>query len=257
MAQYTEHTCTLSDGVNIFFTDSGAPAAADYTTLVVFHGTGFNGFSLTPLHQHAHQHNFRTILCNRRGYYGSTQYTDDEIAELHEGDKAFQDRLALQIARLLEYFIEHQHTPRPTDDGKKGGFILMGWSFGGASALALLSDPAAIPGQLYETIEPYLRSLVLYDPPFEALGHSPPPLPELYNAFADPAYTTFDAKFINFQYWISSYSKHPNIASGDAAGMFVAKPPADTANSTFGRWTDEEKARYTDKAAAIRVDLPA
>ncbi|KAF7378222.1 Aminodeoxychorismate synthase [Mycena sanguinolenta] len=257
MTQFTEHTCTLPDGIDIFYTDSGAPATRDYTTLVAFHGTGFNGFSLWPLHKHAHQRNVRTILCNRRDYHGSTPHTNDEIAELQSGNKAFQDRLALQTAWLLAHLIEHQHTPRPTGDGKKGGFVLMGWSYGAASALALLADPVAIPGELYQTIEPYLRSLVLYDPPFQALGHPPPSLPGLYDAFADPDYTTLDAKFTNFQRWISSYYKHPNIASRDAAGMFVAKPPADTANSTFDRWTDEEKARYSEIVAAVRVDLPA
>ncbi|KAF7368507.1 Aminodeoxychorismate synthase [Mycena venus] len=257
MAQYTEHTCTLPNGVNMFYTDSGAPPTTDYTTLLVFHGTGFNGFCLTPLHQHAHAHNLRIILCNRRDYHGSSPFTDDEIAELHAGKKMFQDRIALQTAWLLEHFIKHENTPRPTDDGKKGGFILMGWSFGCSSVLALLSDPVAIPAQLYQTVEPYLRSFVLDDPPFEAMGHFPPQLPELYNAFADPAYTTFEEKFANFQHWISSYFKHPNIGSGDAAGMFVAKPSPDSANSTFSRWTDEEKVRYSEQAAAVRADLPA
>ncbi|KAJ7830656.1 Alpha/Beta hydrolase protein, partial [Mycena olivaceomarginata] len=254
---YTEHTCTLPDGVNILYTDSGTPSTTDYTTLVVFHGTGFNGFSMSPLHAHFQSQNLRIIVCNWRDYRGSTPHTDAEIAELHAGDKAFQDRLALQTAWLLEHFIVHEHTPKPTVDGKNGGIILMGWSFGGASALALLADPGIVPPQLYQNIEPYLRSLVLYDPPFEALGHTPPQLPEFYNAFADPEYTTFDAKFANFQHWISSYFSRPDIASADAAGMFVAKAPTESANSTFGRWKDEERMEYSDAAAALRADLPA
>ncbi|KAJ7333437.1 hypothetical protein DFH08DRAFT_1021130, partial [Mycena albidolilacea] len=133
----------------------------------------------------------------------------------------------------------------------------LGWSFGGASALVLLADPGIVPPQLYQTIEPYLHSLVLYDPPFEALGHIPPQLPEFYNAFSDPEYTTFDAKFANFQHWISSYFPHPDIASANAAGMFFAKAPTESANSTFGRWTNEEKMEYSDAAAALRADLPA
>lgn len=32
-----------SKGTELFFTDSGAPASDDYTTLVIFHGSGFNG----------------------------------------------------------------------------------------------------------------------------------------------------------------------------------------------------------------------
>jgi hypothetical protein len=40
---YTEHTAILPDGIEIYYTDSGAPRSNDYTTLVVLHGSGFNG----------------------------------------------------------------------------------------------------------------------------------------------------------------------------------------------------------------------
>jgi hypothetical protein len=38
----------------------------------------------------------------------------------------------------------------------------MGWSFGNATMLSLFSDPDVIPRTLYETVEPYMMSLILY-----------------------------------------------------------------------------------------------
>lgn len=40
---YNEYTVKLPDGVEIYYTDSGAPRSNDYTTLVILHGSGFNG----------------------------------------------------------------------------------------------------------------------------------------------------------------------------------------------------------------------
>ncbi|KAF8213022.1 hypothetical protein K438DRAFT_1957603 [Mycena galopus ATCC 62051] len=39
MACYTEHTVKLPDGIKIFYTDSGAPKAVNYTTIVILHGS--------------------------------------------------------------------------------------------------------------------------------------------------------------------------------------------------------------------------
>lgn len=68
----------------------------------------------------------------------------------------------MQLAWFLEHFVEHENTPKVSLDRKSGGFILMGWSFGNATTLSLLADPAVLPTELYERIESYLRSLILY-----------------------------------------------------------------------------------------------
>lgn len=102
------------------------------------------------------------IIWNRRDYRGSTKYTDAELEDLAAGRKVFQDRLAMQLAWFLEHFVKHENTPKVSLDRKSGGFILMGWSFGNATTLSLLADPAVLPTELYERIEPYLRSLILY-----------------------------------------------------------------------------------------------
>ncbi|KAJ7431521.1 Alpha/Beta hydrolase protein [Mycena galericulata] len=254
MAFYTEHTVKLLDGVELFYTDSGPPDSADYTTMIVLHGTAFNGDSMVPLHEHAHANNFRIVIWNRRDYRGSTKYTDEELEDLKAGRKIFQDRLMLQIASFFEHLIKHENTPKLSHDRKAGGFILMGWSFGNATTLALLSDPAVIPASLYDIIEPYLMSVVLYDPPYTALGYTLPGQETVYNPWTDPDYPTPEQVYDNFQHWVSSYYTHPDIASGKLSGMSFEKR---TAKRTVNSWTEDEKERYFDKVAAARSDLPA
>ncbi|KAK6967072.1 hypothetical protein R3P38DRAFT_3509040 [Favolaschia claudopus] len=136
--------------------------------------------------------------------------------------------------------------------------LFMGWSFGAAYPIALLAQSTAVPTELHQTIEPYLRAVVVNEPPIEALGLAPPPLPNLYNAFTDPEYPAFEAKFENFQNWISSYSRHPDLTLDDPSGLYVGKPSSESCSqsSTFGRWSAGEKARYCEAAAPMRADLP-
>ncbi|KAG6871570.1 hypothetical protein C0995_002970, partial [Termitomyces sp. Mi166 len=82
----SSHTYTLTDGINIYFTDSGAPpSSTDYTTLIILHGSAFNGEGFEKMHTFAHGYNLRTVIWNRREYPGSTKYTDAEIDDLHNG----------------------------------------------------------------------------------------------------------------------------------------------------------------------------
>ncbi|KAJ7447873.1 Alpha/Beta hydrolase protein [Mycena galericulata] len=262
MAQlYTEHTLKLPDGVEILYTDSGAPGTSDYTTLVVLHGTAFNGYGFVRLHEYASKYNMRVILCNRRGYHGSTKFSEGEVAEMRAAPKAFQDRVALQLAWFLQHFVKEERIPKATLDNANrnlgGGIVLMGWSFGNATSLALLADPGVIPKDVYGVIEPYLRTLVVYgacffseffgstdgkllcvDPPDAVLAYSDPKIDGVYHPFADPEYTTFEEKFDAFLVWVSSYHQHPNLAARDPSGLTCARP---TENPTpiINRWTAE------------------
>ncbi|KAJ7179679.1 hypothetical protein C8R46DRAFT_887763 [Mycena filopes] len=251
---YTDHTFKASDGIEIFYTDSGAPSTVDYTTLVVLHGSAFNGDGLVGLHEHAHKNNLRVVLWNRRDYRGSTKYTDAELKDLHEGRKVFQDRLALQLAEFFQYFIKHENTPALTADRKAGGFILMGWSFGNATTLSLLSDSAVIPKGIYNMIEPYIMSLVMYDPPYTALGYILPDQEKYYDPWTDPDYPTPEQLYDNFQQWVSSYYTHKNIGSGNREEMSFEKR---TEKRTVAGWTEEQKEKYFDKVAAVRTELPS
>ncbi|KAJ7041541.1 hypothetical protein C8F04DRAFT_1300951 [Mycena alexandri] len=252
--QYFEDTLKLPDGVEIRYTDSGALNTSDYTTMIVIHGTGFNGYALAQLHAYAQKYNLRIVLCNRRHYHGSTKYSEEELAELTVGSKCFQDKLGLQTAWFLEHFVKNEGTPKVTADRRAGGVILVGWSFGNATTLALLADPEVIPQPVYETVEPYLRSLVLYDPPNLALGYPGTGIEEKYNPLADPSCTTPTQVFENFQKWVSSYFQHPDVASGLASGLSSEKC---TDKKTIDRWTPEEKAKFCEEDGATRTDVPS
>ncbi|KAJ7660263.1 Alpha/Beta hydrolase protein [Mycena polygramma] len=254
MASYTEHTVKLPDGIELCYTDTGAPASASYSTLIVHHGSGFNGDGFIPLHQHAHRSNLRVLALNRRDYRGSTKYTDAELEDLKEGQKIFQDHLAIQLAWFLEHFIHHEGVPKVSQDRKSGGFIIMGWSFGIATTLSLLSDPAVLPQTLYDTIEPYVMTIVLYDPPYSGLGYPHPNDEHWYDVFADSEYPTPEQMYENFLVWVSSYFTHPDIASGKPSGISYAKR---TGKWTFSTWSVEEKDKYFDKMAAVRSEFPA
>ncbi|KAJ7156538.1 Alpha/Beta hydrolase protein [Mycena crocata] len=253
-AFYTEHTVKLPDGIELLYTDSGAPKSTNSTTLVVLHGSGFSGDGMISLHEHAHKNNLRVILWNRRDYRGSTKYTDDELDDLKAGRKIYQDRLALQTAWFFHHFIQHENIPKLSVDRKAGGFILMGWSFGNATTLALLSDPAVIDKPLYDSIEPYIMSLVLYDPPYTALGYTIPNREIFYDPWKDSDYPTPELVYANFQDWVSSYFKHPDLASGKPSGMSFAKRAE---KRTVDKWTKEQKEHYFDTKAAVRTEMPA
>ncbi|KAJ7087054.1 hypothetical protein C8R43DRAFT_908925, partial [Mycena crocata] len=226
----------------------------EYTTLVVLHGSVFNGDGMITLHEHAHQNNLRVIIWNRRDYRGSTKYSDEELADLNAGRKVFQDRLSLQIAWFFEHFIKHENIPKVGPDRKSGGFILLGWSFGNATALALLSDPAVIPKPLYESIEPYVMSLVLYDPPYTALGYPLPDHEGFYNPFTDSTYPTIELVYDNFLDWVSSYFKHPDLASGKPTGFSSTKR---SKRRTVNKWSKEQREHYFDISAGIGTEFPA
>ncbi|KAJ7605120.1 hypothetical protein DFH06DRAFT_1385405 [Mycena polygramma] len=254
MTTFTEHTVKLPDGIELYYTDSQAPSSSSYTTLVVLHGSAFTGDGFVPLHEHARQHNLRVITLNRRDYRGSTKYTNAELEDLKGGRKIFQDRLAMQLAWFLEHLINHEGISKVSWKCKSGGLILVAWSFGNATMLSLFSDPIVIPNALYETIEPYLLSVVLYEPAYPALGYAEPPDERFYKPFADPDYPAGDPFYSNIQHWSSSYYTHPDIASGKASGISYAKR---TEKCTVSSWTEEEKKRYFDQMAAVRSEFPA
>ncbi|KAG6864538.1 hypothetical protein C0991_008885 [Blastosporella zonata] len=158
----TSHTYKLVGDIDIFFTDSGPPpSSTDYTTLIVLHGSAFTGDGFEKLHNYSHKHNLRTVIWNRRDYPGSTQYTDAEIDDLNNGRKIFLDRLAIQVADFLKQYIEKESIPKISADRKAGGFAIMGWSMGSATAMPLFSEPSLLAPELYALLEQYVKDLVL------------------------------------------------------------------------------------------------
>ncbi|KAF8067706.1 hypothetical protein FPV67DRAFT_1415804 [Lyophyllum atratum] len=248
----SSHTYNLSGGVEIFFTDSGAPpGSTNYTTLIVLHGSAFTGQCFEKMHEYAHANDLRTVIWNRRDYYGSTKYTDAELEDLNEGRKVFLDRLAVQVADFLKQYIEKESIPKISADHKSGGFAIMGWSMGTATAMPLFSDPSLISSELYTLLEPYVKDLVLYDPPYLSFGYELPADHKTYNPWTDPDCKTPEELYKNFGFWVSSYYDHPDV-SGTIHGLDYRKR---TDHATITSWTPEEFRTNYCESAAVRSEL--
>ncbi|EEB93610.1 hypothetical protein MPER_07705, partial [Moniliophthora perniciosa FA553] len=242
MPAFTPHTYTLSDSIEIFFTDSGAPPnSTDYTTLLVLHGSAFNGHGFEKLHDYAHELNLRVLIWNRRDYPGSTKYTDEELEELNQGKKIFIDRLGAQVADFLKQFIEKEKIPKATPDRKAGGIAVMGWSMGTATAMSLFSDPSIISSELYNHLKEYVKDLILDDSPHLCFGYEVPEGEKTYDPWTDPNCKTPEELYQNFGFWVSSFYDHPNPLSGKLSDMDIRTR---TDEVTATKWTPEEFGRY-------------
>ncbi|KAG6827753.1 hypothetical protein H0H92_010575 [Tricholoma furcatifolium] len=212
----------------------------------------FNAESFEKLHDLAHDFNLRTLVLNRRGYPGSSQYTDAEMDDLHHGRKVFLDRLAIQLGDFIRQFIENNpDVPKVSLDRKSGGFAIMGWSIGGATAMPLFSDPSLFNEELYGLLEIYVRVLILNDLPYIALGISLPPNTSAYNPWADPEYRTSQEFYQNFCYWASSYFDHPNFSAGSIEALDMRRR---TEHMTIMDWTPEQFKRFYSEPAAMRTE---
>lgn len=246
-------TATIdSKGSQFFYTDSGpVPGSSDYTTLVIYHGSAFTGDTFHKLLPLGAKDNVRLVILNRRDYAGSSKYTDAELDDLNAARKTALERIALDVANFLVWFVDTQHPPPASADGKTGGLALMGWSLGNAMPLALFAHPEVVPKETYAKLEPYVRLLILYDPPFLTFGHDQPP--DVYSPFTDPAFKTPQEIFDNFQYWVSGYYDHPDLGSRTVRGMDFSKRGKD---ASAGHFTPKEMAKNYDGLAAARTEAP-
>ncbi|KAJ4482855.1 hypothetical protein C8J55DRAFT_559677 [Lentinula edodes] len=178
-------TYTLSEGIELSFTDSGVPpGSADYTTVVFLHGGIFNAYQFHKVHAHAHAQNLRTVLLHRRDYAGSTSYSATEIEELEQGSVTFWERLSAQVAQFLEIFIERERIPKLTrklsssrettcsfaatsvkeNRGGNGGIAILAWSAGCSTVLSFLggTQNPLISKELYQLLQQYVGNCILY-----------------------------------------------------------------------------------------------
>ncbi|KAF9020543.1 alpha/beta-hydrolase [Hymenopellis radicata] len=205
-------------GDKLFYTDTGpVPDSTDYKTLFLFHGSAFTGHTFHRLIPMAAANNLRLVIVNRRDYPGSTKYTDEELQSLKEGKQEFLEAVGRETLTFLSWYVKNHDIPKLSADRKLGGIVVLGWSLGAATPLAMLAYPETIPKELYDSVEPYLKQAVLYDPPLLAFGYDQPP--ELYNPFTDPDLKTPEEVFANFGVWVSSYYNHPDLSTRSPKGL--------------------------------------
>ncbi|KAK0469656.1 uncharacterized protein EV420DRAFT_55064 [Desarmillaria tabescens] len=250
--------CIDTKGTEYSFTDSGpVVGSSDYTTLVIYHGTLFNGESfrkLFPLLDTTLE-NIRLIIISRRSYRGTTKHTDAEIASLAQGSTEFLEVLAQDVANFLIWVINNLDIPKVGADRKSGGLAIMGWSAATSTTLALLGQPQAIPRESYDKIEPYLRKLIIYDSPLMSFGYDFPP--EAYNPFIDQTSFTSPQEWLDhLNTWLSGYYSHPDTSSRALSGLDTTSKR--TNQTTMDTLTDGEKQTFIEvTAAATGADLGA
>ncbi|KAG6864181.1 hypothetical protein C0991_011800 [Blastosporella zonata] len=247
---FSSHTYTLTDAIDIYFTDSGppSPSSTDYTTVIAFHGSAFNGESFEKLRTYGHGYNLRTVIWNRRGFPGSSKYSDADIDDLQNGRNVFLDRLAILVGDFVKQFVEQESVPKISADRRSGGIALLGWSMGCPTAMALFSNPNIFSKETYTLLEAYVKDLVLDDPPIFCFGMDIPANAEFYNPWTDPNSKTEQETADNFMAWVSSYYDHPDF---HAASLDNRKRTDHTTS-----FIPEQLKRYDTGEAAARSEFP-
>ena len=169
-------------GTRLYYEDSGAPSA-NYTTLVLVHGSGFHsgkGYLHTTLIPGvlinvfaasfqrmipcAAEHNLRLIIPNLRDYPHSTPYTAEELEDLRgpsreRQEKALQSR-GLELAAFLKEVVK--------SDPSIGPMSLLAWSAGHCQTNALFAYADHVPKDTIELLNTHLRSYILYGTCFQS-----------------------------------------------------------------------------------------
>ena len=183
--------------------DTGAPGGSlNYTTLVILHGYVWHSgesqivtstdhrlssclvllswrnwsANFTKLVTLARKYNTRLILLNRRGYPGSTPYTDEARATLPDrgpdaDEEAMEDarrRLQLflkerayEILVFLKELVTSDNIPPAQPEKNAGGIVVVGWSYAAVLMTALLEYAPGFPSDDVE-LGNYVRRVVSF-----------------------------------------------------------------------------------------------
>ncbi|KLO13268.1 hypothetical protein SCHPADRAFT_372631 [Schizopora paradoxa] len=242
------------------FDDSGAPVSVlDYTTLVVLHGCAFNKNptdtfqKLLPL---AAQNKLRIVLLNRREYSDTKPFTEEEISLFDSPDdqthELFFDARAQELAEFLADFATKENLPKAC--ANRGGLAVMGWSAGNAYALSLLSHASAIKDATREQLEPFMRTMVIFDTPGYVIGRDS--LLGQTFVLLDSSHTV-EERARMFGYWVSSYFDHSNISSRRFEDLQLMPDPTEKTGASTSRMTEAEYQSMVNPEASLRADVPA
>ncbi|KAF9523744.1 hypothetical protein CPB83DRAFT_886742 [Crepidotus variabilis] len=249
----SQNVAVLPSGLELAYTDSGAVSgSSNYTTLILVHGCGFNARTFETLHDHAATFNLRTIAFQRRDYPGSTPFTDDEITEIQQGSEEYLSKTQNMMIDFIRYVVEKLSIPAiwklsGQEAGKlDGGIALLGWSLGSYFPLALFSNPERVTPESRKILGKYLRSLIIYDSPYVALGF---PLPSIKpSAGEEESVSPSD-----FPAAVSSYFDQPDNWAGDLDQL---DQRSKTEKNIWSDWTEEQRNKYVTMSTLLRCEFP-
>ncbi|GJE91053.1 alpha/beta hydrolase [Phanerochaete sordida] len=246
----------IQENVSIFYQDSGAPPnATTYTTIVVVHGLIVNGATFARLLPQASAHGLRIITMNNRDYAGSTPYTDTELAELISPDTEVQAsavrRWGGEVAAFVHFVCTTLQVPAATSGS--GGVVLYAESLSSIAALAILGDPRTTSPELRAVLAPYLRKVVLYEPPGFVFGARP--AGGLTFPVADAA-VPVDAKAAAFLGWCSAHYAAVSALGDQTPEALKARDAAPLPTpSSFKGLSQNELAQLVDPGVVGRSAL--
>ncbi|PCH43959.1 hypothetical protein WOLCODRAFT_133046 [Wolfiporia cocos MD-104 SS10] len=261
-----------SQGTYLYFEDSGAPpTAAPYTTLVLVHGTIIHGAIFHPMYQYAAQNSIRLVTVNLRDYPGSSPTSTEVLNAIRENRREIlatiiRDR-GLEIIAFLEWLIKTENLPPRSQSSNdeteaSGGISVLGWSSGNFMTISLLAHGSTLSQDRQKHLGAYLRSIILYDPPYHALGLPPPSLEELYGPLRDQSIPPEEIGK-RFSLWCSGYYRHSpdilsSLASCTRAELFagLAHYPEEDMPATLIRMSPAEVAEVTDWERAPQAHVP-
>ncbi|OSX64319.1 hypothetical protein POSPLADRAFT_1137958 [Postia placenta MAD-698-R-SB12] len=229
------HALLTVAGVQFSYEDSGAPVGStSYVTLVLAHGAVFHAPIFRRMFQYAAENNMRLVAVTLRDYPGSTPFTVAEHAALRSPDSTVQASMirdrGFELAEFLAWFIRTENIPPMSfsssyDDGcgdVAGGMAILGWSWGNCMTLSMLAHAGSLPTELQDFLNPYMRTLFVYDPPHFVFGAPNPTLEELYVPQRDPRVPA-NAVSELFTNWVSRYYLHSDTVLGNLPALSRAE----------------------------------
>ncbi|KAK7039327.1 AB hydrolase-1 domain-containing protein [Favolaschia claudopus] len=198
--------------LQFFFTDSGAPPdkLADYTTFILVHGHTYHGAVFQKLLPLAASQTMRLICINRREYPGSTSHTADELAVyasgMEEERAVLMHQAGVNLALAIDGIIQQCDLP------SAGDVAIAGWSLGNTFVLAAVEAIMDLPPPVRERLQSFVKTVIMWDPPCQALGIANPPKAyvPLYDEDLPPA-----ARGPAFAKWVASYFVHGDLSTHD------------------------------------------
>ncbi|KAK2463258.1 hypothetical protein APHAL10511_004913 [Amanita phalloides] len=254
---HTTAVATLQDGTEFTYVDSGLIEDNPlYTTIVFLHGSAFNGRTFDKIHPLASKYGLRTIAIQRKDYAGSTRFTEQELDDLRSGRQTFLDRLAVVVAHLLKHLISELGIPKINQDGK-GGVVLLGWSMGTSTAITIFKDLNVVLPELHDFLMPFMKNLVLFDPPYLSFGMDLPSDVRLYNPWLDPEPSTAEERYGIFLAWVSSYTKVPKFDDWYQSGDINALDGRKRADhASVDNWSTADLEYMCEPETAARCEFP-
>ncbi|KAF4612537.1 hypothetical protein D9613_012770 [Agrocybe pediades] len=213
-------TISLNETTQYFYTDTGVPPDdLNYKTLLIIHGHTFHSGSFRRIASIAPSKSMRIVCVNRRGYPGTSPYTEAQKKAIVSGTDDERSNVLQQLGTELALFIDA--LIRECSISSNGGITVAGWSMGAMFVFALMTSTEFVGKAVGHNLRTYLKGFILWDPPIHALGA--PDIPDRYIPLWDSSIQESQRGTI-FATWLSSYFAHKDISSRDLDDLSLREP---------------------------------